>query len=58
MLKKQVEDLQSLVASQSLMATPTRVAEAGSMGSGSGSREAEELKFKLHMLRDENSKLK
>jgi hypothetical protein len=58
MLKKQVEDLQSQVATQSLIVTPTRVAEAGSMGSGSGSREAEELKVKLHMLRDENSKLK
>ena len=58
MLKKQVEDLQSQVASQSPMVTPTRVAEAQSLGSGSGSREAEELKVKLHLLRDENTKLK
>jgi hypothetical protein len=40
------------------MVTPTRVAEAQSLGSGSGSREAEELKLKLHLLRDENTKLK
>ena len=56
LLKKQVEDLQSQLATQSPMITPTRVPEGG--GSGSGSREAEEFKVKLQMLRDENFKLK
>jgi len=41
------------------MITPTRVPEGGgASGSGSSTREAEEFKVKLQMLREENFKLK
>ena len=45
LLRKQVEDLQNQLATQSPIITPTRVPEGD--GSGSGSREAEEFKVKL-----------
>jgi hypothetical protein len=56
LLKKQIEDLQHSLATH----TPTRVPEnAGhNHNSASSSRESEEFRVKLQVLREENQRLK
>lgn len=54
LLKKQIEDLQLSLATH----TPPRLPEASGNNSASSSRESEELRVKLQVLREENKKLR